>query len=172
MKRNPKYSSGLNFSCQHVSPLYTLTQLHGMENTQFLSGKRYFRRAMLLLNIFLISYGLHSFWIFSAKSLIEDRQTVMSFWLSFSLVWSTFLKTDVILSGLVLRWKLFLNILISILYASLSLVMVLHYIDGGSGSLSTDRWSLAFDIQITLNHALCKLLIHIWRINSCVVLSP
>ena len=54
----------------------TLPQQHGMELTQFLvmlysvrilTWKRYFRSVLSILNIVLISYGLHIFWIFSAR---------------------------------------------------------------------------------------------------------
>ena len=65
-------------SGQHVSPLYILPQLHGMEYTQFLvmwysvdglTRSRCLRRVDSLLNVVLMSYGLHIFWISSAKPL-------------------------------------------------------------------------------------------------------
>ena len=64
------------FRGQHVSPLYTWLQLHGMEYTQFLVmfysfggliRKRWLQRVGPLWNVILISYGLHISWIFSAK---------------------------------------------------------------------------------------------------------
>ena len=62
-------STNLTFNGQHVSPLYTLPQQHGMEYIRFLvmfTRKRFSRRVGPLLNIVLISYGLNIFWIFSA----------------------------------------------------------------------------------------------------------
>ena len=71
-------SSSLTFSGRYVSPWYTLSQLQGMEYTQFLvmlnsveglTRKRYLRRAEPLVNILLVSYGLHILQILSARPL-------------------------------------------------------------------------------------------------------
>ena len=86
-------SSSLTFSGLYASPLYTLPQLYRMEYMQFivmlysvggLTQQRYFWRVRLLINIVLISYGLHIFWIFSAQILTLDRPTVVSFLVLFS----------------------------------------------------------------------------------------
>ena len=77
--------SNLIFSGRHVSALYILPQQQGMEYIQFLIMLRYPRRVEPLVNIFLISYGLHIFWILSARPLTKGRHTVVSFRVSSSI---------------------------------------------------------------------------------------
>ena len=71
-------SSSLTFSGRHISPVYILPQLPGMEYIQFLvmlnsvdglTRKRNLRRVKPLVNIVLMSYGLHIFSILSARPL-------------------------------------------------------------------------------------------------------
>ena len=101
-------SSSLTFNGRYFLPLYTLPQLQRMEFKQFLAmlysfggltQTRYFQSVDLLLNIVLISYGLHIFWIFLTRPLTLGRQTIVSFQLLFSGVQSRFLGVYVMLSG-------------------------------------------------------------------------
>ena len=81
------------FRGRHVSPLHTLTLLDGMEYTQFLvmlysvrglTRRRCLQRVEPLLNVVPISYGLHIFWIFSAKPLkinIAQALEVENWWI-------------------------------------------------------------------------------------------
>ena len=93
-------SSSLTFSGQHISPLYTLPQLQGMEYTQFgvmlnsvdgLTPKKYTQRVDTLMNIVLKSYGLHIFWMISTRSLTLGRHSVLNFRVSSSILLSKFL---------------------------------------------------------------------------------
>ena len=71
--RTTAFRCSSSLTGQHISPLYTLPQLQGMEFTEFLvmlnslSGltwKRYLWRVEPLVNIVLMSYGLHIFRVF------------------------------------------------------------------------------------------------------------
>ena len=106
--------------------------MQGMEYSQFLimlnsvgglAWKRYLQRVEPLVNIVLMSYGLHILWILLARSLTWGRHTVVSFLVSSSILLSRFLGADVMCSGLLLQWRLCLKLNISSWYASLSLLM-------------------------------------------------
>ena len=59
-----------------------------LNSVGWLTQKRFLQRVEPLENIVLMSYGLHIFWILSARSLTYGRHTVVSFWVSLSIVQS------------------------------------------------------------------------------------
>ena len=88
-----------------------------------LTWKRFLRRVEPLVIIVLISYGQHILWILSTRPLTYGRHTVVSFRVSSSIRQSRFLGADVMRSGLLLRWRLCLKLIISSWYAWISLLM-------------------------------------------------
>ena len=104
-----------------------------MEYTQFLvilnfvgglTRKRYLCEVEPLVNTVLMSNGQHKLWILSARPLKLGRHTVVILGVSSSIFLSRFLGADVMRTGLLLRLRLCLKLIISSSwYAPRSLLM-------------------------------------------------